>query len=219
LVRSDESNGNQIMKRKSFFGKVAIAAIIIAILSLVALISVRNLNPQDRLAQNIQPQAAQFLPSRSPLVTSFVVNPERLILAAKLATKVSDRRSLSQEITNLKTQLRQTWQLDYDHDLKPWLGSEITFAITTSDLDRNPQNGLQAGYLIALSTEQPEVAKKYLNQFWQKQSQSGADLAFEQYQGVSIISANQSANQKAQPVSANSFGASENLFYSPTILK
>jgi hypothetical protein len=175
------------MKQKSFFVGLTIAAIGLLIFSMVAIAKVVNANPHN-LATNLQPQAAQFLPRRSPLVASFLVNPDQLTLAAKLATKPSDRRSLNQEITNLKTQLKQTWALDYDQDLKPWLGSEVTLAVTTTDLDRDPNNGSQAGYLIAFATERPSLAQKYLDKFWQTQAQAGADLAFEQYQGVSLIS-------------------------------
>ena len=180
------------MKQKSFFGGLAIAAIVLSILSLAAVTKVFSANPQN-LVTNLQPQAAQFLPKRSPLVASFLFNPEDLSLAAKLATKVDDRRNFNQELSKLKTQLQQTWHLNYDQDLKPWIGKEATFAVTATDLDRDPSNGLQPGYLIALATEKPDLAQKYLERFWQKQAQTGADLTFEQYQGVSLVSTQLSA--------------------------
>ncbi|WP_144050204.1 DUF3352 domain-containing protein [Synechococcus sp. PCC 7502] len=175
------------MKQKSFFVGLTIAAIILSVLSIFSVSKVFSANPQN-LFTNLQPQAAQFLPKRSPLVASFLFNPEQLNLAAKLATKVNDRRNFDQEISQLKKQLQQTWYLNYEQDIKPWLGAEVTLAVTTPDLDRDPKNGLQAGYLIALATQKPELAQKYLDRFWQKQAKSGADLAFEQYQGVSLIS-------------------------------
>jgi len=190
------------MKQKSFFVGLTIAAIGLLIFSMVAIAKVVNANPHN-LATNLQPQAAQFLPRRSPLVASFLVNPDQLTLAAKLATKPSDRRSLNQEITNLKAQLKQNWALDYDRDLKPWLGSEVTLAVTTTDLDRDPKNGSQAGYLIALGTEKPNLAQKNLDRFWQKLAQAGADIAFEQYQGVSLISTNSKSASRSIEAIAN----------------
>jgi hypothetical protein len=195
------------VKQKSFFVGLTVTAIVLLIFSIVAVTEVLNANPQD-LAVSLEPQAAQFLPKRSPLVAAFLINPDRLTLAAKLATKSSDRRSFNQEITNLKAQLLQTWGLDYERDLQPWLGSEVTLSVTTTDLDRDLKNGLQPGYLIALESSQPTLAQKHLERFWQKQAQAGADLAFEQYQGVSIISADVIGMR-----GANDFGKrdSENL--------
>jgi len=191
------------MKQKSFFVGLTIATIVLLIFSIVAVAKVLSANPKDYLAANLQPTAAQFLPRRSPLVAAFLVNPDRLNLAAKLATKPSDRRQLEREITDFKTQLKQAWQLDYEQDIQPWLGSEVTLAVTTTDLDRNATNGLQAGYLIALSTDRPDLAQKYLDKFWQKQTKTGSDLTFEQYQGVSLISTNIANNSDLQSSNQN----------------
>ncbi len=194
------------MKQKSFFVGLTVAAIVLLIFSIVAVTKVISANPKD-LAVNLEPQAVRFLPKRSPLVASFLVNPDRLTLAAKLATKPSDRHGFNQEITNLETQLHQTWGLDYKQDLQPWLGSEVTLSVTTTDLDRDAKNGLQAGYLIALESSQSNLAQKHLDRFWQKQAQSGVDLTFEQYQGVSIIS--------AKVTGANTNKSSEKLSIEP----
>jgi hypothetical protein len=193
------------MKQKSFFVGLTIATIVMLIFSIVAVGKVLSTNPKGYLAADLQPLAAQFLPRRSPLVASFLVNPDRLALAAKLATKPSDRRQLDREITEFKWQLKQTWKLDYKQDIQPWLGSEVTVAVTTTDLDRDPTDGLQAGYLIALSTDKPDLAQKYLDKFWQKQTKTGSDLTFEQYQGVSLVStrADASSNQNFVKAIAN----------------
>ena len=175
------------MKQKSFFSSLAIAAVVLAVLSVVSVVLISRANP-PQLVANLQPQSAQFLPKRSPLVVSFLFNPEQLQLAAKLATKVDERRQFDREIASLKTQLQNLWGISYDKDLKAWLGSEVTLAVTTTDIDHNPENGLQTGYLLVLAAAKPQLAQTHLDQFWQAQTQKGADLDFSQSHGVAITS-------------------------------
>ncbi|WP_019500789.1 DUF3352 domain-containing protein [Pseudanabaena sp. PCC 6802] len=176
------------MKAKSVFIGIAAAAIVLLLLSITAVSRVLSASPGNLLRDaTVQPIAATFLPKRSPLVASFLVNPDKLGLSAKLAAPPGDRAALRREIDDLKRLVKQEWALDYDADVKPWLGNEVTFAVTTTDLDRQPENGLQPGYLLALEIDKPGVAKKSVEAFWQKQAIAGIDLAFEQYQGVPFI--------------------------------
>jgi len=105
-----------------------------------------------------------------------------------LAAQPSDRGDVRHELANLKQQLRQNWLLDYDRDIQPWLDQEITLAVTDVDLDQQPNNGLQAGYLMAFATKDVELAKTSIDAFWQRLAVTGSDLVFEQYQGISILS-------------------------------
>jgi len=170
------------MQRKSFF----IAVILVAVLWLGLAID----NANQALAKDVvQPITAQFLPKQAPLVLSFLVNPDRLSQLAQQGASNRDRQTFEQELKNLKQLLQQTWSINYDRDLKPWLGQEATVAVTSTDLDHNLDNGLQPGYLLALATNPKTAPTKYLNGFWQKQAIAGADLKFEQYQGVSLVAA------------------------------
>ncbi len=170
------------MKRKSFF----VAVILVLVLSMGL---VNQAWASNAIGGKRQPIAAQFLPKQSPLVFSVLVNPDRLTQVAKQGTKSSDRHNLEQELKTLKQQLKQIWSIDYDQDLQAWLGEEVTVAVTTTDLDHELANGLQPGYLLALAVKAPNIPIKCLDAFWQKQAIAGADLKFEQYQGVSLVSA------------------------------
>jgi hypothetical protein len=77
--------------------------------------------------------------------------------------------------------------LDYKNDIKPWLSHEITLAVTTIDIDRDPDNGLEAGYLMALATEKPEKSREFLELLFSKRAFSGNNLGIERYKGVKII--------------------------------
>ncbi|CAN1212619.1 DUF3352 domain-containing protein [Tumidithrix helvetica PCC 7403] len=179
------------MKAKSIFIGIAVAAIFLLVLSFTAVSKVLSANPSDLLqGVKTQPQAVNFLPKRSPLFFSFLVNPDRLSLFAQLAAKSSDRASIKNEFRRLKQQLQQEWALDYDSDIQPWVGNEITLAVTTTDIDRQSDNGLQPGYLLAFSTSNVELTKASVEKFWQRQAIGGSDLGFEQYQGIPIVFAN-----------------------------
>ncbi|BBC23875.1 hypothetical protein ABRG53_1618 [Pseudanabaena sp. ABRG5-3] len=167
-------------------------------LSLSTIAKVFAANPRDLLVGvKTQPQAVQLLPKRSPLFLSFLVDPEKLGLFAQLAAQPSDRGDVRHELASLKQQLRQNWLLDYERDIQPWLAQEITLAVTDVDLDDQPANGLQTGYLLALAAKDVDLAKTTIDAFWQKLAVNGSDLGFEQYQGVSILNTSFSADKPA----------------------
>lgn len=176
------------MKAKSVVIVIAAAAVVLLFLSITAVSRVLSASPGNLLqGVTVQPAAATFLPKRSPLVASFLVNPDKLSLSAQLSARPGDRAALRNEIRDLKQAVKQLWALDYDQDVKPWVGNEVTLAVTTPDLDRQSANGLQPGYLLALAIDKPVIAKKSVDSFWQRQAVAGMDLAFEQYQGVPFI--------------------------------
>jgi len=177
------------MKIKPVFVGIAVVGILLLVLSLSAVGKVLGANPREVLAGvKTQPLAIKFLPQRSPLFLSFLVNPEKLGLFTQLAAQPSDRGDVRHEIAKLKQQLQQNWLLDYERDIQSWLDQEITLAITDVDLDAQPANGLQAGYLLAFAVKDPDLAKTSIDAFWQRLAVNGSDLGFEQYQGISILS-------------------------------
>ncbi|NJK34413.1 MAG: DUF3352 domain-containing protein [Oscillatoriales cyanobacterium SM2_2_1] len=138
----------------------------------------------------VEPLAVEFLPRRSPLMVSFLTNPERLERFGKLALSPGKRRQFTQEWQQWQRILKETWMLDYATDIRPWLGDEVTLAVTAFDLDRNPDNGKQPGYLLALAAEDLPLAKQMIAQFWQRVVKQGEDLGFEQYQGIPLTFTN-----------------------------
>ena len=176
------------MKIKPVFVGIAVVGVLLLVLSLSAVVKIFGANPRDVLAGvKTQPLAVKFLPQRSPLFVSFLVNPDKLALFTQLAAKPSDRSDVRQELANLKQQLQQNWLLDYERDIQPWLDQEISLAVTDVDLDQQPANGLQTGYLLAFAAKDAELAKTSIDAFWQRLAVNGSDLGFEQYQGISIL--------------------------------
>ncbi len=137
--------------------------------------------------QRTQPLATKFIPKQAPLVASMLVNPDRLALATRLATPPGERRQLKQEWQQWQALLKQNWLIDYDRFIRPWLGNELTLAVTTPDLDRDQSNGFQPGYLLAMSMGEQNLAQRYLEKFWQNLASQGANLLFEQHEGIPLI--------------------------------
>jgi hypothetical protein len=175
------------MKRRSFFTVVAAIAAGLLILGLAGLSWIFGQSPLGLLkgATQANPQALIFIPKQAPAMGSLLVNPDRLE-QLQLALVQPDRRKAQREtFDNLRDGLLGS-ELSYQRDVQPWLGNEVTLAVTSLDLDRDAANGAQPGYLMALVTQDAARSREFLQLFWQKRA-IGQDLAFEQYQGTQII--------------------------------
>jgi hypothetical protein len=134
------------------------------------------------------PAAAMFVLKQAPVIVSMLVNPDHL---SKLQWVT--------ELAKLKTGLLANTNIDYQKDIQPWLGNEITLAVTTLDIDRDPDNGRQPGYLMALATHQAEKSREFVDSFFSKRVLAGATLGTEQYEGVKLIYENQQENLTTSP--------------------
>jgi Protein of unknown function (DUF3352) len=135
-----------------------------------------------------EPTAAMFVPKTSPAMVSLLVNPDRLQALRQLRTPLKRRGDSRTEFDGLKRSLLAETDLNYDRDIKPWLGDEITVAITSLDTNRDRTNSRQPGYLVSLAVKNPEKSREFLDVFWQERANAGADLIFEDYKGVKLIS-------------------------------
>ncbi|MEM8639905.1 MAG: DUF3352 domain-containing protein [Cyanobacteria bacterium P01_G01_bin.54] len=134
------------------------------------------------------PTAARFVPRQAPVMLSLLVNPDRLEALVQSQTPLKARRALRQEWQKLKAGLLAQTGLDYRRDIRPWLGEEMTVALTALDYDRNPENGQQPGYLLAVQAKNGELAREFLQLLYAQRATAGqADLVFEQYKGVNLV--------------------------------
>ena len=149
-------------------------------------------SPLSLLSGGDRPIAAAtaFVPARSPFTLSLLTRPERLIALQQAIAPPDQRRPTDREISQIKQSLLENTGLDYDRDIQPWVGSEITFALTDTDLDSDSANGQQPGYLLALEIAhgQQQQARDFLQTLWQRQSltTSRAPLR-QQISGVRIL--------------------------------
>ncbi len=127
-----------------------------------------------------QPGATLFVSKLAPAMVSLLVNPDLL-----------EKWDWVGEVSQIKKNLLAQIPINYPQDIQPWLGKEITLAVTSLDIDRDPDNGQQPGYLMVLATTQPEKSREFLKLLFSKRALAGANLAVEQYKGVKLLSDHQ----------------------------
>jgi hypothetical protein len=187
------------MKRRSFFTVLAAVA---AVLLLSGLVGFAWLFAQSPLAllrgsANPHPQAMIFIPQQAPVMGSLLVNVDRLE-GLRLALVPPDQRKAQRAEFEAVRDGLLGGGLRYGRDVQPWLGDEVTLAVTTLDIDRDSANGNQPGYLLSLLTKNTTRSREFLQRFWQQRAVVPEDLVFEQYQGTQIIYGQvQSANAAA----------------------
>ena len=185
---------------------VTIIAIAITLISFLGFGWITNRSALQLLGGGVdtQPSAAVFVPRQAPVMVSLLVNPDRLESLVKLKSPFGRGRQGKQEFNQLKQGLLANFGLDYDQDVKDWLGEEITLAVTALDFDRDPDNGLKPGYLLVATSKDPEQARQFLQASYSKRALAGtSDLVFEQYKGVNLI-----YQRPKLPLKENNIGAS-----------
>lgn len=141
------------------------------------------LNGTDRQA----PEAAVLVPKDAPLMVSLLTEPDQLQKLRLLRTGLRRRSLVRDEFTAIEQSLLADTELTYEHDIQPWLGDELTIAVTAIDRDRDPQNGNQPGYLVALSIDDAERSREFLDAYWLNKAVSGREIQTEEYNGVQTI--------------------------------
>ncbi|RAM52547.1 MAG: DUF3352 domain-containing protein [Hapalosiphonaceae cyanobacterium JJU2] len=175
------------MKQSLFFRSLAT----ISLLLLITISGCSSLSSSNSLVgisgTREQPGAAIFVSQQAPVMLSMLVNPDKL-----------QALEPEGELSKLKTSLLANTGLDYKQDIQPWLGDEITLAVTTQDIDRDPSNGQQPGYLMALATKNPEKSREFVDLLFSKRTLAGANLTTEEYEGIKVISDSQQVDTKSQ---------------------
>lgn len=178
------------MKLRSFFYTLAAGVAVLLLTAAAGFFWLTAQSPLNLLKGGAQanPTAAIFVPKQAPLMTSLLINPDRLEAFRQLVARPVNRRQSRAELQKLEDSLLANQGINYQRDIRPWLGDEITLSVTSLDFDRNPKNGVQPGYLLAATTKTPEKAREFLQLFYSKQATAGTtDLVFEQYKGVNLI--------------------------------
>ncbi|WP_068816261.1 DUF3352 domain-containing protein [Phormidesmis priestleyi] len=176
------------MKLRSFFYLSATIATGLFLTGTIAFLWLFAQSPLGLLnGSRDEPSAAMFISKQAPVMASLMVNPDRLTALRQIVVKPGKRKQARAELDQFKQGLIGATGLDYQRDLQPWLGDEITLAVTTLDIDRDSENGQQPGYLMALTTKDPQRSREFLQVFWQKQAIAGTDLIFEPYKGTKLI--------------------------------
>jgi hypothetical protein len=177
------------MNRRSFFSVLAAIAAVLLGAGVAGAVWLGTQSPLTLLAGRpvADPAAAVLISKRAPIALSLLVNPDRLEVLRQVLAAPSRRRQTHQEWQETRDRWLAKTGINYDRDVRPWLGDEVTWAVTNLDLDRDPSNGAQPGYLLATTTRDAVLSRDFLQLFWQQQALAGVNLHFEQYQGARLV--------------------------------
>ncbi len=185
------------MKRSTFFSILAASVVVILSIGGAGFYWLTSNSPLNLLqsgGQNHQPTAAMFIPKQAPVMVSLLVNPDRLQALGQVVASPENADKIRDRLDRLQENLLANTDLDYKQDIAPWLGDEITLAITNSDIDRDSKTGQKPGYLMVVSTRNSQLSKQFLDDFWRKKDVAGEKLVFESYQGAKLIYTNSDVN-------------------------
>ncbi len=170
------------MNQKSFFSILTVVILVLTGLSGC------NVGSNALIGSQKTPTAAIFVPKLAPIMVSMLVNPDRLEDLAQIVASPKDRRKTKEELSQLKTSVLANTGVDYEQDIKPWVGDEITVAVTSVDRDRDPSNGQQPGYLIAVETKDAAKSRDFVELLFARKAIAGANLVIEEYNGIRLLS-------------------------------
>jgi len=168
------------MKQRSVFGLIAIGAVALVLIGCAVFYWLLPRNTTNLAAATngtmSEPSAAIFIPKQAPLMVSMLINPERL-----------PALSGNGVVSLLQNTVFTNSGINYQKDIQPWLGEEVTLAVTTPDIDRDDENGLQPGYLMALATAQPEKSEEFVDLLFSQRALADNQLVVEGYEGVKLF--------------------------------
>ncbi|WP_333156438.1 DUF3352 domain-containing protein [Microcoleus sp. B9-D4] len=184
------------MKLRSFFSFLIAGVLALLGLSAGGFYWLTTQTPLNLLAggPTTTPAAAVFVSKQAPLLASMLVNPDRLEALRQVFATPEERSRSHAEFEQIKKSLLGNTGLDYSRDIQPWIGDEITLAVTTPDFDGDSSNGKQAGFLLAVSSQKVDRSQKFIDSYWRQQSRGDKTVQSEIYKGVKI-------NYKQAPIS------------------
>ena len=175
------------MKRRSIL-TVLLAVIVLPLVLLIAGVTwSKSYDPFKSLSKSLRgsanPTTSLFVAQDAPISFSLTVNPDRLLSVSPAPLNFGKSKT-QDELENLRDSLLGLGELDYKTNVLPWLGDELTLAVTSRDVDRTLADGRQPGYLLALKTNDAIASRAFLHEFWRVRS--AVTQQTETYQGSEI---------------------------------
>lgn len=157
------------MERRSI-SKVLLAILVIPLVLLLAGIAwSKTYDPFKALSNHPDPSTTIFVSHNAPLSLSLTVNPDRLLAVSPSPLRWGQSKTQA-ELENFRDSLLGLGEIDYKTAVQPWLGDEMTLAVTSRDVDRTLKDGRQPGYLLVLKTQDAEASRSFLETFWRLRS-------------------------------------------------
>jgi len=163
--------------------------IVILLVVTIGLVWTKVLDTPVRAVRNIQaaPETVLFVPKQAPLMVSLLADAKQLQAYGLDQLPPEARRTTRSNLNQLRKRIETSTGIDYESDIFPWVGSEMSFALTTWDVDRDASNGEAWGYLMAIAVGDAERSQSTLESLWQTQASRWGDLNFEDYSGARLV--------------------------------
>ena len=180
------------MKRAPF-SKLPLVLVSMALVMVLSGIAwSQTANPFGTLKGRLIPSGTMFVSKDAPLSFSLSVNPDRILSVRPLLSFGPSKTAI--ELENFRDSILGLGRLDYNTQVKPWLGDEVTLAVTSLDVDRDSVGGRQPGYLMVLTTKDAAASQAFLTAFWRDRSPAPtlltsvftSPLTTEAYEGTEI---------------------------------
>ncbi|MBE9097767.1 DUF3352 domain-containing protein [Tychonema sp. LEGE 07203] len=192
------------MKLRSFFSFLIASVLAFLALGAGGFYWLSTQTPLSLLAggPTTTPAAAVFVSKETPLLVSMLVNPDRLEALRQVFATPKERSLVHAEFERIKKSFLANTGLDYSRDIQPWIGDEITLALTNPDFDdRDRSKGEQTGFLLAVSSQNADRSQQFLKSYWQKQSRADKTVQSELYKGIQLnYKKSPTAQQKPAPL-------------------
>ena len=132
-------------------------------------------------------RAARFMPRDAELTLNWLVEPSRIPAYARAVAPVRQREAASESTRQLRDGAFALAGLNFNDELVDWIGPQVSFALLDqSSSNADDRGGL--GWVLALSSQDDDGARRFLQRFWQTRSLAGTDLQITRYRGMGVIS-------------------------------
>lgn len=205
IVIGVKSNGAEVkivLNQQSLFRFAAASMMMLLLTGVAGCNGFLHQNPLNMGSDTLkQPNGAVFVSRQAPVMLSMLLNTNRF--------EVLDG---GVKLSKLKKSLLEDTALDYKKDIQPWLGSEITLAVATDDIDKDSTNGKQPGYLTVLGTTDAGKSQEFIDILFSQRVLAGTSLVVEKYKGVKLISDIPPTGEIKKPLAATVVGNNFVLF-------
>lgn len=184
------------MKRRSI-STVLLAVVVLPLVLLIAGVAwSKNYDPFKALSKSsssTNPTTSLFVAQNAPISLSLTVNPDRLLAVSPTALNFGKSKTQG-DLENLRDSLLGLGALDYKTSVMPWLGDELTLAVTSRSVDRTLADSRHPGYLLALKTNDAIASRAFLREFWrvraltaqQTETYKGSEITYGQVKNSQI---------------------------------
>ena len=176
------------MKGRSFLLALVATAMVLLSLALGVWWAMARQSPLRIVDRPLElSRAARFIPRDAELSLHWLVDPSRIPAYARAVAPVRQREAVSESTRQLRDGAFALAGLDFNDELRDWIGPQVSFAVLDhSRSSADGQGGL--GWVLALSSQDDDGARRFLQRFWQTRSLAGTDLQISRYRGMGVIS-------------------------------